>query len=279
VVAEGAENVSLFSPEERQQVLDRILAALRTDSRIAGVVIVGSGAEGFEDGYSDLDLSVVVAVDDDVLPVYREWKSRIQELFPVVSCFQTAYGPYSYLYGFFLDNFLELDVGFLCLNNLRAKRGRWKVGFDRTGKIECIMQSSWAGGERPNIQEIYLSRLNSIWHYITHVVASVERGQPWRALHYLEEVRNRTVELAGLRRGLETRHFRQVDQLPEECRFELQQTLVSSTEATDIMRALRKATTCFFREAQALEETLGLTLASSLEVKLREYLDLFDEPR
>ncbi len=114
----------LFSPAERQGTLNRILTALQGDDRIAGVLIVGSGAIGFDDIYSDIDLSVVVAEENNVLPVFREWRTWIKELLPVIHCFETDFGSNNYLYGFLLDNFLELDIGFLCLTNLVAKRSR-----------------------------------------------------------------------------------------------------------------------------------------------------------
>ncbi len=266
----------LFSPEERQEVLDCILIALRTDDRIAGVLIVGSGAIGFEDSYSDIDLSVVVAAEKDVFPVFREWKEQIEKLFTVIHSFETTYGPNNYLYGFLLDGFLELDIGFLCLANLFAKRERWNIAFDRSGKIENIMLSSWENRPQPDIQADYLNRINSIWHYITHVVIALKRRQPWKSLHYLEVIRNRTVELAGLHNGLETRHFRAVHEMPDEFLAELQQTLVSSTDTAKIMRALKAATTCFFREARGLDKMLGSNAASSLQLKMQDYLGLFE---
>jgi predicted nucleotidyltransferase len=66
------QTASLFTPQERQQVLNRLLAALQTDPRIVGVLIVGSGTAGFQDDYSDIDLSVVVESEGDVLSVFRE---------------------------------------------------------------------------------------------------------------------------------------------------------------------------------------------------------------
>jgi predicted nucleotidyltransferase len=270
------QNTSLFTPEERQRVLENLLNALQTDNRIAGVLIVGSSAVGFEDIYSDIDLSVVVSEKKNVFPVFSEWREKITKLFPVIHCFEATFGPNNFLHGFLLDGFLELDIGFLCLANLSAKRERWKVAFDHSGRIEDIMQSSWENKPQQDIQADYLSRINSIWHYITHVIIALKRGQPWRAFHYLEVIRNRTIEVAGLRRGLDTGHFRQVDQMPENLLSELQQTLVSNLDAGDIMAALKVATTCFFNEARALDETLKLNVATELETKMRQYLEIFE---
>ena len=87
------------------------------------------------------------------------------------------------------------------------------------------------------------------------------------------------MELAGLRMGLETKHFRQVDQMPNEFLTELRRTLVSSTDTVDIMRALKAATRCFFREARFLDKMLGLNIGNKLGAKMEEYLKLIENDR
>ena len=66
----------LYTPEERQQVLDTLLNVLKGDGRIAGVLVVGSGAVGFKDDYSDIDLSVVMTSEEDVESVFHDWDFR-----------------------------------------------------------------------------------------------------------------------------------------------------------------------------------------------------------
>jgi predicted nucleotidyltransferase len=76
-----------FSPEEREEILNRILDALRADERIAGALIVGSGAVGFDDDYSDIDLSVVVAEEDNVHPVFCKYREIFEKLLPIIGHF------------------------------------------------------------------------------------------------------------------------------------------------------------------------------------------------
>ena len=49
----------MYSTEERENALNLICDALRQDDRVAGCVLVGSGAVGFADEFSDIDLHVV----------------------------------------------------------------------------------------------------------------------------------------------------------------------------------------------------------------------------
>ena len=267
----------LFSPHERQDILNRLLSALESDSRVAGVLVVGSGAVDFDDCYSDIDLSVVATNEKDVLSIYQEWRGRIEKLLPVIHCCEVTYGPNSYLYAFLLDGYLELDVGFGCLANLVARRERWRIAFDRSGKIEDIMRSSWKKKSEVDTKAGYLYRIDGIWHYIIHVPIALKRSHPWMALHYLEIIRNRSVELAGLRHRLETKNFRHVDRMPKGFLIELQESLVSSLDHTAIMNALMIATACFFHQAQALDRMLGLNVADHLESKMHTYIQLFTE--
>ena len=133
----------LFSPAERAGVLRTLIHSLRADERIAGVVIVGSAAEGFDDRHSDIDLSVVAEHRDDVEPVFHEWGDRVSAILPVVHRFEARYAADSLLFGFLLENFLEIDMGFLWLGNLVAKRSRWEVAFDRSGEIRDVMARTW----------------------------------------------------------------------------------------------------------------------------------------
>ncbi len=267
---------TLYTPEERQRVLDRLLDALEGDGRIAGVLVVGSGAVGFKDAYSDIDLSVVMAAEEDVEPVFRDWDGRIQALFPVVARFEGRYGPHSFLYGFLLDNFLELDVGFVCLSNLVAKRPSWQIAFDRSQQIQAIMEASQGSQPASEKTEQPQRYLNSIWHYIMHSAICVQREQYWRAIYYLGVVRQRTIELAGLRLGLETKNYRQVDQLPADILLPLQQSFPADLSNDAIMHALQTAAHCFFDEIVAWEGQLGDVSANRLKSKMQLFLALMD---
>lgn len=267
----------LYTPEERQQILDTLLDTLKGDGRIAGVLVVGSGAVNFKDDYSDIDLSVVMASEEDVEPAFHDWDDKIQALFPVVTRFETHYGPNSFLYGFLLDNFLELDIGFLCLNNLVARRPHWQIAFDRSGQIQSIMAASLVDKPKPPESERCQQVLESIWHYIMHSAICIRREQSWRAVYYLDMVRQQTIELAGLRLGLETKNFRQVDQLPADILLPLQQSLPANLSQEKIMDALQIATQRFFDEVAAWEGKSRVILTDRLKSKMQLFLELMDK--
>lgn len=265
-----------YSPTTREAILNRLLAVLQNDKRISGLLIVGSGAEGFEDAHSDIDLCAVTTLAADVRPAFQEWGVKIHKMLPMFHSLESPRAPNVYLWVFLLENFLEIDLCFLCLDDLRATRNRWKTVFDRSGRIESIMRSTWENRPKPNLEEVYRYRLGSIWHYVKHAVVAVQRNQPWRAVYELEQIRNQTIELRGLRDELETKRFRHVDQMSEDFLIGLERTLVLSLSEVDIMNALKTATTCFFREARHYDEILHLELSESFETKVKAYLELFE---
>ena len=265
-----------YSPATREATLNGLLTALQNDQRIAGLLVVGSGAEGFADGYSDIDLCAVTTSADDVRPAFQEWGVKIREMLPVFHSLESVRGANTYLWILLLENFLEIDLCFLCLDDLEARRNRWKTVFDRSGRIEGIMQSSWENRPKPNLEDTYRYRLGSIWHYISYAAVAVQRDQPWRAIYEIEQIRNQTIELRGLRDELETKRFRHVDQMSADFLAELEQTLVLSVQGIDLMNALRAATACFFREAQHYDKMLNLKLAERFETKVKAYLEFFE---
>ena len=242
----------MFTHSERQGILQQLVQSLKDDNRIVGIVLVGSTAVGFADEYSDIDLIAVVDSQQSTERTFREWVSRLDSDLAPIHRFVASFDEHNFLAGFLLPGCLEIDFGVVNFDALIAKRGRWKVVYDTTGRIEEKLRSSWDKRPQENIHEAG-RELASVWHYVIQTVISVQRKQLWRALHNLEEVRNRGLHLAGLRRGLVVSHFREIDQLPSEIKREFEQTLVHSVTAEEILRALRWATECFFRELQAIE--------------------------
>lgn len=262
-----------FTPAQRQAILDHLLTDLEKDDRIVGVLVVGSGATGFEDEYSDIDLAVVTASAAEVEPAACAWEQRVRECWTVRGHFFNVREPNLILHGFLLDNFLEIDIGFQHLGNLIARRERWRIVFDRTGQIADLMRTSWANHPPPDIRGIYQHHLGGVWYYITHVTVGVQRGQLWRAISDLDMLRAYAVDLAGLRLGIETDHFRDVHKLPPEIAEELETTLVTRLEPAEILRAMRATAAFFFREAHALDALLGLNAASDLERSMQTYMN------
>ena len=266
--------MGLYNNQSRQETLEALLGVLESDQRVDGVILVGSGAYGFKDELSDIDLAVVVSRGLDALAVFRDWESRIRNLLPILWCFVDVRGPEVGLYAIVLEDFLEVDISFQSLSVLSARSAHWKVLLDRTGQIQDILCKSWTEHTEPNLEALYARRLGSIWHYVIHVAVSIKRGHLWRATHYLEEIRNRTIELEGLVCNRQTRHFREVDQLPADRLASLERTLPARLECDELARALHAATDCFFETAARIDRICGSKQSDTLREAMEQYLSL-----
>jgi len=270
-----AEN-HFYSPLERQQFLELLHNQLSQDPRILGAVLVGSSAVGFTDRYSDIDIYGVVTDGLDAKSVFEDWVAKIRSLRPVISNFTSQPSPDVWLAGFLFEDYLELDISFQEANKLNALKQKWQVMFDRSGELEDRMKASWENRPVSPITERYIFLLNDIWYYIVHTVVCSVRGHAIRAAYYLNYVRDFCVRLAGLLENVETSESRQVHLLPADFKDELEKTLISSFEGTEMQRALIAGYKLFFKLAAEMDRRLGENHSSRLAEQIRAYLALWE---
>jgi predicted nucleotidyltransferase len=261
----------LFTPEEREETAEQVSRVLSDDSRVEGVVVVGSLAHQ-ADRWSDIDLEVVVADGEDLATVTADWVGYLYELLPVVHHFETAFGE-TLVRGFLLENLLELDVAFE-----RAERfsiwGPARVVFDRSGRVadaaNALAANALAQGEAESADRT--GEAGFAWHDVLHACTAVRRGRRWQGLWYLERVRNRTLKLAQERRGYYAEFFDYADDLPLEDLRPLEDTLVFSLDPASLLGAIEVATRAFLAELGHDEPALAERLEGPLLefVRLRE---------
>jgi len=260
--------MSLFTPEEREMTAEQVSCLLGNDSRINGVVVVGSLASG-GDRWSDIDIEVVVGDDEELLVVAADWVGNLYELLPVVHHFETAFGD-TLVRGFLLENLLELDLAFDQANRFSIW-GPARVVFDRSGRVTDAAHASARG-------ELHISdragEAGFAWHDVLHAYTAVRRGRPWQGLWYMERIRNRTLKLAQERRGFYADFFADffdyVDDLPVEVLTMLEEALVASLSPESLLDAIEVATRAFLAELRHGDSAL----ADRLEGPLLEFVRL-----
>jgi predicted nucleotidyltransferase len=254
----------LFTPEEREETAQRVARVLGDDSRVEGVVVVGSLADQ-ADRWSDIDLEVVVGDDQELATVTADWVENLYQLLPVVHHFETAFAE-TLVRGFLLENLLELDLAFQ-----RAGRfsiwGPGRVVFDRSGRVVETANALAQAQPQPADRAL---EAGLAWHDVLHACTAVHRGRPWQGLWYLERIRNRTLKLAQERRGFYAEFFDYVDDLAVEELRPLEDTLVFSLDPGSLLGAIEVVTRAFLAEL-AQEEP---ALAERLEGPLLEFARL-----
>ena len=252
----------LFTPADRDAMVERVLALLEGDPRIEAAVITGSIGAGTADRWSDLDLVAVVAEDADCERVTADWVERLYGELPIAHHYETAFGT-TLVRGFLLTNALLLDLAFTPVADFSA----WapvRVAFDRGGAVTAAAEHPQSWAPTPD----WRGEAGFGFHDVLHAWSAAHRDRPWESLFYLQRVRNRTLALASERHGHDAEEFRHVDDLPSDERDPLLASLTSDLNRDALVRALDVATRSFLVELRrgdpALADRLGEPLTGLL---------------
>jgi hypothetical protein len=265
----------LYTPQRRAEIQDNLLTFLQTDEQIAGVVVVGSGAEGYRDSYSDINLVIAIADNVTVYAVYHKWKARLIALYPRLAGYEEQQSNDTVRFVCLLDNFLVLDLQFIKLRLVAARHKPWHIIFDRTNSLHERLEKAYAEEQKVAPLREYTRLMETIWQPILKCVAALRRNEIWRALHLLEALRNQAVQLAGMNHDIDTHEFADIDRLPEMFLVHLRHTIPTSTGTAAIRRALRTTVVLLFDETAALEKRLNQPDASALRGQILAYLDAY----
>ena len=210
----------MYTSQEREQILNRLVESFRKREEILAVILVGSGADGFRDRYSDIDL-VVVTAETEMSKVYKATAADVNRICPTKvaeSNFERS------LQLFLLENYLEIDVGYSTPDSLCARRELFRVLFDRTGKAGETMARTWNArkdASRGATEPVDMARIiesidDNLWYSILHCVVAFRRGEKYRCWFELNEIRRWLIDLITKRSGLESKRFRQLHLLGNE---------------------------------------------------------------
>jgi predicted nucleotidyltransferase len=260
-----------YSAADRASLQRTLIDGFARDERVEGVLVVGSGAHGFADEYSDVDLAVILRAGEPAA-FALEWATRLESQLPVVDRFGDDRREAGYVVGLLLENFLEVDVGFLRMDQMAERGMPWAIAFDRLGDVERRQRA--LEPEPEDRVEAYRSHADGIWHWIMRCRVAIARGCPLLALTDLDEVRMRTLRVAAIRRGIGNRKY--FDELPREVVSRVAESLPRALDTNELSRALTASAQAFFTEASALEAELGLDVASRLEPVVTAYLEHFE---
>lgn len=240
-----------FSADDRDNILQWIVAETQKDTSFAGCVLVGSGAVGFTDEYSDIDLVVVVRDSCPFEQVSDSWKQHVLDHLPVLAHTSGLRADRIVLHNFYLKNYLEINNGILPLELLVATRSRYRVMWDGTGQMQAILDATW--NDRKNtspLAEYFSNKKAGIWHYINHAFVALRRGRKWQALSDIEEIRQQVIYLRAYREGLEPKRNRDVDRMSDEFKQHLSSLLIGSLTVEELETKLTMAARLFFQEAR-----------------------------
>ena len=224
-----------------------LVARARSDPRVTGGALIGSLAAEGADRWSDLDLTfgVVAGVRPEAL--LDEWTAAVRQEWGLVHYWDLPFRTSLYRV-WLLPSGLEADVSATPAPDFGARGPRFQLLFG----------TAQPGEHTPPLDAQDL--IGRGWHHVLHAHSALERGQPWRAEYWISGVRDQTLALACLRRGVGAREGRGIDQLPAAETDLLRDTLVRSLDDAELWRALGAAAVCLLQEVEHWDAELGARL-------------------
>lgn len=242
--------------DRRRDVIDTVHALLDADPRVDGLVLIGSGAVGFRDELSDVDLIAAVAPGLDAAEVGDELARRLAESLPLYRYAQTPPARARGIHVFLLTGHLELDLSFIATSELRALDERWRIVFDRTGDVTRRMSLPRPAGpdRREQARFRFLGGCGSLWFGLK----ALRRGDLLLAIDRLGQVRQHATALACLEHfGSDDAAAARADELPADDRTDLERLACGATER-ELERAFASAVAILsHRDETLLQGALG----------------------
>ena len=231
---------------------DALVEGARSDERISGAAITGSGAAGEEDRWSDIDLALCVASDGELDDVVLEWTARMYDEHAAVHHVDVMWGTVLFRV-FLLANTLQVDIAFWPAAQFGATESTFRLLFG--------IANDRALTRGPGAEQL----IGMGWLYALHARSSIARGRVWQAEYMISGVRDHVLALACRRHGLPTSEGRGMDRLPAEVTAAVTGALVRSLDAPELKRAFQVATEALVEEIAEIEPGLLVRLAGPLQ--------------
>lgn len=230
----------MYSYIDREKEIEKIIDILRNKKYIRSIVLVGSLANEYCDEYSDIDLSVVVE-DNKVEEVWRCFEKDIINNFDYFKYFKMKYNSDSLLYGIFLNNALEIDIGFnsynMYANNRMKHISKVKVLYGN----DLDDNANTLSIDETNIIELIEERISDMWYNFKNCVFALKRGREFRAINELDEIKNQIIEIYALDNNLTFKHYKDLDKLDNNIKLKIKDICIKKYDMEGLKDALIKS--------------------------------------
>ena len=242
----------MYTVEDRLRLRTELLDDARNDARISGAAITGSGAEGREDPWSDVDLAFGVTEGAAVEDVLAGWTARMYQRHGAVDHVDVRAGAWIYRV-FLLRNTLQVDLAFVPAAEFRALAPTFRL-------VSGTAQEA-RHGPAPDARWL----IGMAWLYALHARSAIARGKLWQAEYMVSGVRDHALALACVRHGVAAVHARGTDELPAEVLVRFEGSLVGRLEREELARAFRAAMAGLAAEMRAADAELAERIGGTVE--------------
>src|SRR5690348_6631185 len=131
----------MFTPQERDQVRDALIAAARQDPRITGAAWFGSTATGGQDEWSDVDVMFGVGEAQAIPALIEDWTERMSRDHGAVHHVDVIAGQTVYRV-FLLGSTLQVDIAFAPAQECGAISPTFQILFGEAAERQHVRAPS-----------------------------------------------------------------------------------------------------------------------------------------
>jgi hypothetical protein len=232
----NSKRVGAFTVDERERIHERILEIAGSDGRIVAGAVVGSLAIEEGDRWSDLDLTFGVTPEDQTLEVLERLTEPLVKEFAAVHLFDLPHRE-SIFRVLLLQGCLQVDLSVTPASKFGPIGPKFRMLFGSyTDRLPIPDPSAGV-------------LLGYAVHHAVRARFCIERGRFWQAEYWISGARDYTLSLACLRQGLSPHHGRGFDQLHAEIQTRVKDSLVTSLDRAELLRALASVVSELLTEA------------------------------
>ncbi|MEO3947099.1 aminoglycoside 6-adenylyltransferase [Gorillibacterium sp. CAU 1737] len=268
----------MYTEADRLILLGKIEEKAKASEAVQGLLLVGSGAYGFRDAYSDLDVVLVVEDSEKVPPVHDEWVHFVKERCSVLRHKEYRHEEDIYVSCFLFADGMELDLGIWSFAKLRATKRHWKVLVDRNvPQIQERLELTLPIYHR-DATAVANESLSSLWQFVREAAVAIARGHALRAVQEIEVIRSKAVELIAIREGIPADFHKEIGNYRSSPRVvKLVETYEGSMDRSGLEKMLMAVLQLYFEEVAVV---LGIDEASGEHrVMIRLIENIVGEPR
>lgn len=236
----------MFTAEDRDRFLDRLLKLAEADESVSGAALTGSQAVGAVDRWSDVDLVLAVR-GEAAAEVCERWTEHLYEDFGALHHWDVPAGA-KVIRVFLLADALEVDLTFAPEAEFGARGPQWRTLFGSPQPLSPFPE--------PEPRTL----IGHAWHHALHARTCIARGRVWQAEHWISALRGQVIALACLRLGHVTSYAKGAHLLPADVTDQLEPALVRSFDEPELRRALAAATAALATEVERSDPELAARL-------------------
>jgi predicted nucleotidyltransferase len=269
---EETEQMKAASPEQ-QALLQRFVAACRSDPRIIAAFLGGSFAAGRADQYSDLDL-YLVTTNEAYAKFFAERQAFMRRLGePVLLEDFNSFG-FDMLIFTFADG-VEGELALAPENNFEhIHGGPYTVLVDKQGLLAGKVFPLLTPNEEQQVKTLR-DLVYWFWEDLSHFITGIQRGQLWLAYSYIEQTRRKCVNLAHLRHDFtaEPSGYANVEKDLHQAQLLALQTTFCAMERDSMLQAVETIVDVYQQIARPLAKEHGIEYPADLEQVLLRRLE------